>query len=51
MLNDSKHELQDILSGKGEVKYGNTIQTVAGYLRRSEETGELASEEKSSKKG
>ncbi|WP_294301905.1 hypothetical protein [uncultured Chryseobacterium sp.] len=46
MLNDIKHELQNILSGKGEVKYGNTIKAVAGYLRRSKETGGLAPEEK-----
>jgi hypothetical protein len=49
MLNDIKHELQNILSGKGEVKYGNTIKAVAGYLRRSKETGRLAPEEKSIK--
>ncbi|OVE59288.1 hypothetical protein B0E34_06090 [Chryseobacterium mucoviscidosis] len=41
-----KYELQYILSGKSEVKYGNTIQTIAGYLRRSQETGRLASKEK-----
>jgi len=46
MLNDIKYELQYILSGKSEVKYGNTIQTIAGYLRRSQETGRLASKEK-----
>jgi Serine/Threonine/Tyrosine Kinase found in polyvalent proteins len=49
MLNDIKYELQYILSGKGEVKYGSTIQTIASYLRRSKETGGLASEEKSFK--
>jgi hypothetical protein len=31
MLNDIKYELQYILSGR-EVKHGNTIQTIAGYL-------------------
>lgn len=46
MLNDIKYELQYILSGKSEVKYGNTIQTIAGYLKRSQETGRLASKEK-----
>lgn len=49
MLNDIKHEFQDILSGKGEVKYKNTIKAVAGYLRRSKKTSELASEEQSFK--
>ncbi|WP_244428723.1 hypothetical protein [Flavobacterium sp. B17] len=49
MLNDIKYELQYILSGKSEVKYGSTIQTIASYLRRSKETGGLAAEEKSFK--
>lgn len=49
MLNDIKYELQYILSGKSEVKHGNIIQTIAGYLGRSEKTGRLASKEKSFK--
>lgn len=39
MLN---YELQNIISGKGKVKHGTFIQTVADYLRRSQETGSLA---------
>lgn len=46
MLNDIKYELQYILSGKSEVKHGNIIQTIAGYLGRSKEAGGLASKEK-----
>lgn len=30
-----KHELQAIISGKGEVRYGAAIQAAADYLRRS----------------
>jgi hypothetical protein len=29
-----KHELQNIISGKSQVRYGDAIQAVAGYLRR-----------------
>lgn len=29
-----KSELQNILSGNGEVRYGKTIQTINHYLRR-----------------
>jgi hypothetical protein len=29
-----KHELQNIISGKSQVRYGDAIQTVASYLRR-----------------
>ncbi len=49
MLNDIKYELQYILSGKSEVKYGSIIQTITSYLGRSKETGGLASQEKSFK--
>jgi hypothetical protein len=28
-----KHELQNIISGKSQVKHGDAIQTVASYLR------------------
>lgn len=45
-----KNEIQNILSGKSEVKYGNLVQTIAGYLRRSKETSELASSDKYFKK-
>jgi hypothetical protein len=29
-----KSELQNIISGNGEVRYGKTIQTINHYLRR-----------------
>lgn len=34
-----KHELQNIISGKGQVRYGDTIQAISRYLRKSEGTG------------
>jgi len=30
-----KHELQNIISGKGQVRHGDTIQTISNYLRKS----------------
>ena len=30
-----KHELQNIISGKSQVRYGDAIETVSNYLRRS----------------
>jgi hypothetical protein len=30
-----KNELQNIISGKSQVRYGDTIQTIASYLRKS----------------
>lgn len=33
--------LQDIISGKKQVSFGEFIQTILGYLRRSKETGPL----------
>ncbi len=32
MQNRLRYELQDIISGKGETRYGGIIQTIAGYL-------------------
>lgn len=37
-----KYELQYILSGEGKVKYGDIIQTIVHFLRRSQETGGMA---------
>jgi hypothetical protein len=34
-----KHELQNIISGKGQVRHGDAIQAVANYLRRSKSSG------------
>lgn len=33
-----KNKLYDVLSGKSEVRNGETIQAIAGYLRQSQET-------------
>jgi hypothetical protein len=37
-----KHELQNVISGKSQVKFGATIQATAGYLRRSQSSNSLA---------
>lgn len=34
-----KHELQNIISGKGQVRHGDTIQTISNYLRKSKSSG------------
>jgi Serine/Threonine/Tyrosine Kinase found in polyvalent proteins len=39
-----KDELQNVISGKGEVIYGNFIQTIASYLKRSTRASELVKE-------
>lgn len=39
MQNQLRHELQDIISGKGEVRYGRVIQSVAGYLNDGSQPG------------
>ncbi len=36
-----KYELQNILSGKSPVSHGTLIQTIASYLRRSQETSTM----------
>jgi hypothetical protein len=41
-----KHELQIVISGKGEVRNGATIQAVAGYLKGSARASEVAKESK-----
>jgi hypothetical protein len=41
-FNFLKHELQNILRGKGEVSNGESIQAAASYLRKSTETGAVA---------
>ena len=37
-----KHELQNIISGKSQVKYGANIQAIASYLRNGKSTSNLA---------
>ncbi|GIM53884.1 putative polyvalent protein kinase domain-containing protein [Capnocytophaga cynodegmi] len=44
-----KNELQNILSGKGKVKYGEPIQTIACYLRRSSETSTMVERKEQNK--
>lgn len=34
-----KHELQNIISGKSQVRHGNSIQTISRYFRKSKSTG------------
>ena len=45
-----KHELQNVISGKSEVRHGTAIQAISGYLRRSNESGKLAKDSKQYKK-
>ncbi len=37
-----KHELQNIISGKSQVKHGTTIQAAANYIRNGKKTRDLA---------
>jgi Serine/Threonine/Tyrosine Kinase found in polyvalent proteins len=39
-----KYELQNIISGKSKVEYGDIIQTIASYLKRSQTTSQVAQE-------
>jgi hypothetical protein len=45
-----KYELQRIISGESQVKYGTIIQTIASYLNRSQSSSGLAEEFKHFKK-
>jgi hypothetical protein len=45
-----KYELQLIISGKSQVKYGTIIQATASYLERSQGTSDLVKESKYFKK-
>lgn len=40
-----KHELQNIISGNGTVRYGENIQAITAYLRRKKKTGSGFEEE------
>lgn len=44
--NPIKQELYDVISGKSKVRYGKAIQAIAGYLRKSKETGQNTKESK-----
>lgn len=45
-----KNELQNIISGKGEVRYGTLIQTILGYLAGSKGASETNQQDKYFKK-
>jgi hypothetical protein len=48
-ISTTKNELQNILSGKSEVSYGESIQAITRYLRESLGTGEKTKENESNK--
>jgi hypothetical protein len=39
-----KHELQNIISGKSQVRHGDAIKAVAGYFRRSKSSSSESKE-------
>lgn len=39
MLNQLKYELHNVLSGKSQVRFGTTIQTIASYLNNGTPSG------------
>ncbi|SDH63665.1 hypothetical protein SAMN04488062_1118 [Flavobacterium omnivorum] len=41
-----KHELQNIISGKSQVRHGDAIQAIARYLRRGKSSSSEAKESK-----
>ncbi len=45
-----KHELQDIISGKSQVKFGTAIQAATNYIRNGKSTSYLAQESNNLKK-
>ncbi|WP_269236967.1 hypothetical protein [Flavobacterium flavigenum] len=45
-----KHELQNIISGKSQVRYGDAIQAISCYLRRSKSAGCEAKDSKQIKR-
>lgn len=44
------HELQNIISGTSQVRHGDTIQTIARYLRKSKSLSGTLKESKSIKR-
>ena len=48
--NQLKYELQNILSGKGQVSHGTFIQTIARYLGAGTPTGPMAQEDQHHKR-
>ena len=46
MQNHLKDELQNVLSGKSEIRFGTVIQAIASYLNDGEKTGSTIEIEK-----
>ena len=46
MQNHLKHELQNVLSGKSEIRFGRTVQSIACYLVDGQKTSKVAENEK-----
>ena len=46
MKNDLKYGLQNVLSGKSQVRFGAVIQAIASYLKDGERTGEAIEDQK-----
>jgi len=49
-VNDLRHELQNILSGKSTVSHGTLIQTITHYLGRSTGTSPMAQDSQHNKR-
>jgi hypothetical protein len=49
MLNHLKNELHNVLSGKSQIRFGTTIQTIASYLGDGAQTGSSIKDEKHNK--
>lgn len=45
-----KHEIQDIISGKGEVRHGKLVQTIASHLGNGARSGPKAENEQQNRK-
>lgn len=50
ILNHLKHELQHVLSGKSQIRFGGIIQSIASYLNDGAQTSEIIEDEKHFKK-
>ena len=50
MQNDLRYELQNVLSGKSQIRFGAIIQTIASYLKDGEKTSATIEIEKHFKK-
>lgn len=50
MQNHLKHELHNVFSGKGQIRFGTVIQSIASYLNDGAQTGTIIEDEKHFKK-